>query len=112
MGPNSETESEPSVEVCEADRVAYCANGATRVLRPKGRRDSARQEPVKMLIEDAAISGVDLAPEVDGFRTFRACTFRAQAREAQAAARKFARARCYRAKTTEKDGPYVRGACC
>ena len=49
MDPNSETESEPSEDVCEADRIAFLATGGVQVLCAKGCRDSARKEPVTML---------------------------------------------------------------
>ena len=36
MDPNSETESEPSVDVCEAARIAFVTKNGTQVLCPKG----------------------------------------------------------------------------
>eukprot|EP00959_Pyramimonas_sp_CCMP1952_P092818 1942242-Pyramimonas_sp.AAC.1 len=45
MGPNSETESEPSVDVCQADQVAYITLDGTQVLSSKCCRDAARQSP-------------------------------------------------------------------
>ena len=62
MDPNSETESEPSVDVCEAARIAYVTKNGTQVLCPNGCRESARQEPVVMLVEDTAVSDVRGAP--------------------------------------------------
>ena len=104
MDPNSETESEPSVDVCEASRIAYLAKGSAQVLCAKGCRDTARQEPVYLLAEDAAISDVRDLPEDEGTRTFRACPFHAGTYESQRAPRKCARSQCYREKTVEKEG--------
>ena len=91
MDPLSETESEPVAEVREAEKIAYLSQGQTTVLCPRGCKDSARPEPVHMLAQDAAISDVRDAPEVDGVKTFRVCPRRAQAYESQAMGRKCAR---------------------
>eukprot|EP00959_Pyramimonas_sp_CCMP1952_P336399 7044146-Pyramimonas_sp.AAC.1 len=56
IGPNAETESEPSVDVCQADQVAYITEGGTQVLSAQCCRDAARQSPVFLLVEDAAVS--------------------------------------------------------
>eukprot|EP00959_Pyramimonas_sp_CCMP1952_P338943 7098132-Pyramimonas_sp.AAC.1 len=45
MDPNSETESEPSADVCQADQVAYITPDGTQVLSSKCCRDTARQSP-------------------------------------------------------------------
>eukprot|EP00959_Pyramimonas_sp_CCMP1952_P095155 1989813-Pyramimonas_sp.AAC.1 len=73
MDPNSETESEPSVDVCQADQVAYLAEGSTEVLSAQCCRDTVRQSPVFLQVEDAAISDTrDLQEEASTW-TFRAC---------------------------------------
>ena len=104
LDPNSETESEPSVDVCEASRIAYLTKGVAQVLCSKGCRDTARHELVHLLAEDAAISDVRDLPEDERTRTFRACPFHAGTYESQAAPRKCARSHCHREKTVEKDG--------
>ena len=107
MDPNSETETEPECEVCDADRIAHMQKGQAAVPCPKGCKDSARSEPVKPLKQVADISGAKGALEIEGVKTFRACARRAQAYEAQAAARKCAGAQCYQERAVEKDGYHL-----
>eukprot|EP00959_Pyramimonas_sp_CCMP1952_P412648 8647048-Pyramimonas_sp.AAC.1 len=68
MGPNSETESEPSADVCQADQVAYATEDGTQVLSAACCRDTARLDPVFILVEDAAVSDVREMHEEGGAR--------------------------------------------
>ena len=107
MGPISKTESEPDAGVCEAEEIAYLFQGQAKVLCPRVCTGSARSEPAQMLAQDAAISDVRDAPELDGAKTSCACPYRAQAYESPATARKCAGSRCFQEKTVEKDGFYL-----
>jgi len=104
LGPNSESESEPAEEACEADRIAYTEDGKVKVLSGGPCRDVARGEPVTLLHEDAEISDIANFEEHGGGKAFRACHHHAGTYEMQRALRKCAKEDCMGEATQIKDG--------
>ena len=104
VDPNSETDTDTEDKPCQAHLVALSVSGTVVPLCDGPCSDSARGEPISLLLEDADSSA---ASELGGSRpryTFEACPTHRNSYVASRSTRACSRVGCPRAKTHVKEG--------
>ena len=104
VGPNSGTDADTEDKPCQAHLVALSVSGTVVALCDGPCSDSARGEPISLLLEDADRSATS---ELGGSRpryTFEGCPTHRNAYVASRATRACSRVGCPRAKTHVREG--------